>query len=175
MRIRDAFIPLLGLAACTPTPPYYSVPPQHKPAGTEEVVSFGEFVQSAHPSAESHYIKDVRALEGSAWRWTLADPEFRFLVKSDRNRTFRLDMAISDLTFRTTGPLRMIIRINGELFDEPVFEKPGDHRYEKPVPPRMLRVNAENRVLIQVLNPWDAPDPGVRLGFLLHGAGFVSK
>ena len=40
---------------------------------------------------------------------------------------------------------------------------------------RMLKENAENRVLVKVLNAWIAPDPGVRLGFLLHAAGFVSK
>jgi hypothetical protein len=104
---------MLGLTGCVPTPPFYSVPPQHKPIAGEEVLGFGEFVESAHHSAESFFIKDVKALEGSAWRWTHAEPEFRFFVKSAQRRVFRLDMAISDVTFRDTGPVRLAVRING--------------------------------------------------------------
>jgi hypothetical protein len=151
------------------------VPPQHKPIAGEEVLGFGEFVESAHHSAESFFIKDVKALEGSAWRWTHAEPEFRFFVKSAQRRVFRLDMAISDVTFRDTGPVRLAVRINGQLLDEPVFDKPGNHLYEKAVPASLLKENAENRVVVEVKNPWNAPDPGVRLGFLLYGVGFVSR
>jgi hypothetical protein len=172
---RVALLPLALLASCVPTPPYYSVPPQHRSGPAEEVVGFGEFILSANPAAEAYYIKDVKGLEGSAWRWTLVEPEFRFFLKTTKDRVFKLDLGINDTTFRDTGPVRLQIVINGELLDEPVFSKPGDYQYEQPVPERMLKASAENRVLVKVLNPWAAPDPGVRLGFLLHGVGFVAK
>lgn len=164
----------LVLCGCVPTPPWYSVPPQHAPAGTEEIVSIGEFVLATDPGADSHYLRDVRALEGK-WRWTLAEPEFRFLLKSVRNRVFRMDLAINDVTFRDTGPVRMMIRINGQLLDQPVFDNPGDYQYEKAVPPGTLKENAENHVSVRVLNPWKASEPGVQLGFLLLGIGFLSR
>jgi hypothetical protein len=69
----------------------------------------------------------------------------------------------------------MAILVNRKLLDEPVFDKSGDHRYEMPVPAAMLKANDENRVLVRIMNPWQAPDPGVRLGFLLQSVGFVKR
>lgn len=163
------------LSSCAPAPRYYTIAPQHEPPAGEEVVGFGEFVLSAQPTAESHFIKDVKSLEGSSWRWTLAEPEFRFFLKSARNRIFRLEMGINDVTFKDTGPVRMQIFVNGQLLDEPVFGKPGEYQYERPAPQRMLKENTENRVIVKVLNPWISTDPGVRLGFLLFGAGFITQ
>lgn len=163
------------LASCTPTPPWYSVPVQHKPLSVEGTIGYGEFVRANDPEAETYFIKDVRGLEGAAWRWTLAEPEFRFFLKSAKGRVFHLNLGINDVTFRTTGPVRMQIFVNGQLLDEPVFQRPGDAVLEKAVPDGWLKPQAENRVLVKVLNAWPAADPGIFLGFVLHDAGFVSQ
>jgi hypothetical protein len=163
----------LLMPACAPSPSWYPVAAQHQHPVTEEVIGYGEYVRSGDPTAESHYIRDVKPLEGGSWRWTLDTPEFRFYLAATENRTFRLDFAIADATFKDTGPVRMEVLINGHLLDRPVFDRAGNHVYNKPVPSAMLGKNAENRVVIRVLNAWQAPDPGVRLGFLLHAVGFV--
>ena len=110
--------------------------------------------------------------EGGAWRWTRSQPELRFLVQSARNRRFKLELGVNDVTFRDTGPLRLVIFVNEHELDRIVYDSPGEKSYEKAVPANMLRENAENRVLIRVLNPWDTNDPKVKLGFIFHEAGF---
>jgi hypothetical protein len=161
------------LTGCAPSPDSYPIPPQHQGDGPkQEIFSFGEYVKSSQPDAEAYFLRDIMAVEAGAWRWTHAAPELRFLVKSTENRRFRLEIGVNDVTFRDTGPMRLVISINGREFDQVVYDSPGDKSYDKPVPPHMLIRNAENRVLIRVLNPWPARDQGVSLGFLLHEAGF---
>jgi hypothetical protein len=140
--------------------------------GPEEILTLGESFTSAQPDAEQYFIKDIRGLEGGTWRWTLTEPEMRLHLVSATNRCFRMDIGVHEVTLRQTGPLKLEIHVNGQLLDSPVYDTPGDRRYEKAVPARMLKERAENRILVRVLNPWQAPDPGVRLGFLLFGAGF---
>jgi hypothetical protein len=166
---------LLGLHACVRAPESYPVPPQHQPVGgPEEILTLGETFTSVQPDAEQYFIKDIRALENGAWRWTLVEPEMRFHLLSVTNRCLRMDIGVHEVTLRQTGPLKLEIYVNGQLLDSPVYDTPGDRRYEKPVPASMLKERAENRVLVKVLNPWQAQDPGVQLGFLLFGAGFAT-
>ena len=168
---------VLGLAvllsACVPSPESYAIPPQHQgDVPKQEIFSFGEYVRSSQPDAEAYFVRDIMAVEAGAWRWTHAAPELRFLLKSTENRRLRLEIGVNDVTFRDTGPMRLVISINGREFDKVVYDSPGDKSYDKPVPPHMLILNGENRVLIRVLNPWPTQDPNVKLGFLLHEAGF---
>ena len=164
----------LVLTGCVPGPDNYPIPPQQKaPGAGEEIRSFGEYVKSWQPDAESYFIRHIAGVEAGAWRWTHSDPELRFFVKDIRDRRFKLEIGVNDVTFRDTGPLRLSIFINGKEFDRVVYDSPGDKSYEKAVPPDMLRQKAENRVLIRVLNPWDTTDPKIKLGFILHEAGFL--
>ena len=164
----------LILAACVPTPDSYAVPPQHKPVGgPEPIVSFGEYVSSSQRDADSYFLKDIMSSEGAHFRWTHAEPELRFFLNSTRNRRFHMKLGVNDVTFRDTGPLNLVILINGQELDRVTYDSFGDKTYEKPVPPSMLTAKAENRVLIRVLNPWNSSDPNVKLGFLLVEAGFL--
>ncbi|MDZ4802212.1 MAG: hypothetical protein SGI92_28980 [Bryobacteraceae bacterium] len=174
-------IPLaLCCAGCAPTPSWYGVPAQHKPFVDKvpQVVSipeFGEFVRSEETDAERYFIKDVKGLEGT-WRWTFAEPEFRFFIRpTGKSRKFHLELGINDRTFKDTGPVNLVITVNGKVLGRPTFTKFGDQTWEADVAPDMLLPDSENRVLIKVLNPWQAADPGVRLGFLLHAVGFLSQ
>ena len=161
------------LTGCVPTPDSYPIPPQQKPPGSgDPIYSFGEYVKSSQPDAESYFLHDVTGLEGGAWRWTYSQPELRFLLQSARSRRFSLKLGVNDVTLRDTGPLQLVIFVNGHELDRIVYDTPGDKSYEKAVPANMLRENAENRVLIRVLNPWDTNDPKVKLGFIFHEAGF---
>lgn len=171
---RMLLVPLLLLHACAPGPDTYPIPPQQKPPGVgQEIYSFADYVKSAQPDADSYFVRHITGVEGGAWRWTHSEPELRFLLKSVANRRFKLEIGVNDVTFRDNGPLRLAISINGQELDRVVYDSPGDKSYEKPVPPELLRNNAENRVLIRVLNPWKTNDPNIQLGFILHEAGFL--
>jgi hypothetical protein len=168
-----SFLPAVALvlSSCVPTPDYYSVPAQHRLRSDLSVDLLSEFVRSSQADAETYYLKDIKPLEGANWRWTLEAPEFRFHLGSNKDRVFQLELGIHEATFRDTGPVTLAIYVNDKLLDRPTFETPGDRIYTKAVPEALLYPKAENRVRIQVLNPWHAPD-GVRLGFLLQAAGF---
>ncbi len=182
MRKRIAIpIPLLLLAtACAPTPSWYGVPPQHKPIvdnapAAAPIPNFGEFVTADEASAERYFIKDVKGLE-STWRWTLVEPEFRFLLSPvKRTRRFQLKFGINDRTFKDTGPVTLEIYVNGNPVGKPTFKEFGDHTWETDVDPWKLLPGAENRVLVKVVNPWQTADPGVKLGVVFQSAGFLSK
>jgi hypothetical protein len=169
-----ASVAALLLSSCVPTPDHYPVPAQHRLPSDASADLLSEFVRSSQADADTYYLKDVGTLEGSTWRWTREKPELRFHIGSNKGRIFRLDLGIHDLTFRETGPVTLAIRINGQLLDRPAFASSGDRTYQRAVPDSMLHPNAENRVEIEVLNPWKAPD-GVRLGFILHAMGFLKQ
>jgi hypothetical protein len=165
----------LLLVSCVPAPESYPVPPQHKPLGpVEEIVSIGDYVTAAQPDASLYFARGVKDLEAGRFRWTFETAELKYHLRTVQNRALQIDLGINDIAFRQTGPPRLAIYVNGNLLDTPVYNRPGDYRFEKPVPPSMLKEFAENRVTLQVLNPWQSPDPNVRLGILMFGAGFVT-
>lgn len=175
---------LLSLAACVPTPDYYSIPPQHKPetigglsstAEPRAPAPVGEMFDAADSDADKYIVKDIKGAEGG-WRWTNAEPELRFQMPAgELKRKFRLELGINDRTFHDTGPVTIVILVNGNELDRITLRNFGDHTYEKAVPTTFLLPGAENRVLMRVLNPWQAPDPGVKLGFVLRSAGFLPQ
>lgn len=164
-----------ALVSCVSTPESYPVPPQHKAyAPPHDIVSVGGYVTAAQPDAELYFVRGVKALEAGSYRWTFPLSEYKFYLSSVQNLRLRIDIGINDVAFRQTGPARLEIYVNGQRLDSPVYDSPGDRRFEMPVPPSMLKENTENRVGIQVLNPWQSPDPNIRLGVLIFGLGFVA-
>ena len=122
-----------------PAPDYYGFPPQQNPASIGAVPGAvsdsnvsGEMLDAAASDAERHIRQRCRGLEG-AWRWTLAAPELRFeLPPGELHRKFRMEIGINDRTFRDTGPVKVVISINGREFDRVTFDHFGDHTWEKP-------------------------------------------
>lgn len=182
MRRAPAVICSLALVCtgCTPTPSWYGVPAQHKPIVADApkpapVTEFGEYVRADENDAERYFVKDVRGLEGT-WRWTATEPEFRFSLKqTNKPRRFHLELGINDRTFKQTGPVTLAVFVNGNEIGRPTFAAFGDHSWDKLVEPSYLLSGVENRVKIQVLNPWQSSDPEVRLGFVLRSVGFLPK
>lgn len=171
---------LLALTACAPTPSYYGVPAQHKPNPGSGVAAapppqLGERMCAADDGADLYIVKDVKGAE-SSWRWTLAEPEFRFQLKPGSGaRVLELQFGINDRTFLETGPLKLVFQVNGHEVDRQTYNTFGDHTWERRIGSELLAPGAENRVKIRVLNPWQAPDAGVQLGFVLRCVGFKSQ
>ena len=163
---------LMIMTGCVPTPESYRIPPQHGAGDSfRSGDGFKEFFRSGDLGSDLFLVKDVQGHEGSDMRWTHAEPEMRFFLGSTENRRFVMQFSVHEATFRHTGPVTMVFLINGHELGSEQYDTPGHETFEKPVPSEWLRKGAENRVLVRVLNPWTAPD-GVKLGVVLHGAGF---
>jgi hypothetical protein len=133
-------------------------------------------MRAADSNADQYIVKDVRGLE-LTWRWVMTDPEFRFVVKPNGPlpTKFRVELGVSERTFQDTGPLKLVFEGNGQEFGRKTLPNSGEYIVDMPVTPSLLRPGQENRVVIHVLNAWQAADPGVKLGFILKSAGFISK
>jgi hypothetical protein len=117
-------------------------------------------------------VKDVEGLEGADMRWTHAEPEFRFFLGVTGTLKLVSTFTVHSVTFKDTGPLRIAFFVNGREIAREVYDEPGSKRFEKVVPPELLKPKDENRVRFTILNPWKAAD-GAILGVVLHSAGFV--
>jgi hypothetical protein len=162
---------IVALTGCTPAPDSYPIPPQHQPIVAPEKLASGDYVSAGDPEADRFFIRDVRGSEGN-FRWTSANPELRFILKSTERLKFELHYGVHQLLLREAGPLEMTITINGHDLATVRDPVAGDKTFQKAVPAEWLKANAENIVSIRVHNPWRAPDK-TYLGFIFVGAGFV--
>jgi hypothetical protein len=159
------------LTACASAPESYPVPPQHDPAPPPARLVQADYVRADDPGADSYFIKDVTALEGT-FRWALANPKFRFLLTKTENRSFQIEFAVNPTVLEKAGPLELTILLNEHALATIRHTSVGDKVFRKQVPQSWLLPNTENLVDIRVRNPWTAPD-GVQLGFVFRGAGFI--
>lgn len=163
---------MMCLTGCVSTPEWYKIPAQQGPVGPPEPVlpAYGNYFRAIEPGSQAYIVKDVLAGE-SHFRWTNASPELHFYPKTVENPRFRMVFGVNDETFRNTGPLGIVFHVNGHELARVRYTAPGQKTFEKAVPAHWLKANDENRVIIEILNPWTAPD-GVVLGVTLFEAGF---
>jgi hypothetical protein len=171
---RVLFAPvLLFLAGCTSIPDTYA-PPEQRPGVDPQVPRLGAYVRMGDPEADLYLVRDVsRTLEGGAWRWAFKRPELRFFVTSVERLRFVLEFTIAEALFPETGPVTLAVFVNGQLLASERYGQAGAHRFEKPVPPSLLKPGALNLVAIEPDKVWVSKEDGATLGFVLSGAGFV--
>lgn len=121
------------------------------------------------PAAGAFIVQGFRAKSEGSWRWALDHPVLRFMLPETGPLQFTMDFTLPEATFRETGPVTLVISVNGTPLDNPHYERPGDYHYQHPVPERWLRPNGENLVAI-VPNKFATPE---KLGFVLGRAGFT--
>jgi hypothetical protein len=125
------------------------------------------------PLAGAYIVRDVSATtEGGSWRWTYRRPELRFFLPDTEHLKFVMDFAFPERLFRQTGPVTLTFRINGQTLDTVRYEQGGHQRFEKPVPPSMVRIG-ENFVAIVPDRVWVSETDGAELGFVLSQVGFA--
>ena len=161
------------LTSCVPTPESYPIPSQHNPSSLPEQLAYSDYVRATDPGAESYFLKDIKPLEGGSFRWTHANPEFRFFLKKIENRIFRLEFGIHPVIVKDLGALEMTIVVNNHPLATVRHDTAGDKVFEKAVPASWLVLNGDTLVSIRVHQPWPTTDKGVYLGFVFHGAGFI--
>lgn len=158
---------VLLLTSCVKAPDSYPVPEQHLPFRSSDT----EFVGAGDPFAQKFFVRDIVPSDGGSWRWTAAEPELRFVLRSNQNRKLVFEFVINERTFKDTGPVTITFFVNKRLIGRETYESPGDKRFEKPVPAEWIRPNEETRVLARIENPWHTPQGD--LGILLKRVGFV--
>lgn len=162
----------VALVACN-RDPWYAPPPQRRPIladdrPRERTIGMGD------PWADMHIVRDIaETVEGGAWRWTYERPELRFWLETTANLKLAVEFACSGLTLPKTGPVTISFFVNGHLLGAAKCARPGNYRFEKPVPPAWLSTTTPEIVSAQADKLWDAPGDGRKLGFILIRAGFV--
>ncbi len=163
----------LLLASCSRQPAFYS--PQEDRAAAP-VLAPGElshFTAMNAPGASNHVVSGILAVSDGSWRWCLKRAELQFRVPAARALRFRVDLAVSEMTFKQTGPVRIEVAIDGRSFGEIVFHKPDSRTVELDVPDGALSADRPVRVTLTADKEWTAPDTGERRAFILTSAGFV--
>ena len=165
---------VLGMCGCVSIPDIYAPSIERKPLTGPEQSAVGPVVGMSDSNADAHIVRDIsRTVEGGGWRWVHQRPELRFILGTTENLKFIMDFSVPETTFRDTGPIKISVFINDRLLDTVAVDKPGNRRFEKPVPGAWLRNDAVTKVVAEVDKPWIAPADGAKLGFILSRAGFV--
>src|SRR3954449_10839305 len=92
------------IAACAKAPDSYPIPAQHLPYDPDSL-SQGDFVGAADVYAAKFFVRDIVPSDTGEWRWTRAEPELRFFLKSTVNRKLVFEFVINERTFKDTGPV----------------------------------------------------------------------
>lgn len=160
-------------ASCSRQPAYYS--PQGTRAAAQALAQ-GElihFTAMNAPGAENHIVSGILSAGDQSWRWCMKRAELQFRVPAARALRFRAELAISEMTFAQTGPVRIEVAIDGRRFDTIAFDKPDNRTVELAVPDGALPADRPVRVALTADKEWTAPDSGERRAFILTSAGFV--
>lgn len=168
---------LSGLCACKRYPPPARVPEQ-RPSDfgpDPPPLGFREYISMDSPWVEKHLVKDIETTPRVPRRWTFAEPEMRFRLKSRDNRKLVVKFVVVSQTFSETGPFMIEFLVNGRPVGGMRCEKPGEHVFEAPVSDEILRTDDETRVQIRVEKHWVSPLDGNRLGVQLMEAGFLER
>ena len=137
--------------------------------------TIGPFVEMSHPAAPSAIVKDINAtVEAGTWRWTGEHPSLKVKLADIQGWRLLVRYAVSDVTFKDTGPVKITFAVNGQDLHTEIIRTPGDRVFNQPVAPAILK-QGDNIISIHVHNPWTSPTDGAKLGIILTGAGLVRQ
>ncbi|MBE0656537.1 MAG: hypothetical protein IH602_02550 [Bryobacteraceae bacterium] len=169
----SAIAALLLLASCSRQPDYYS-PAAARPAA--RMIAPGElahFTSMSAPGAANHIVSGVLDQGGDSWRWCGKDVELRFVVPVSRGLKFRTELAIADMTFSQTGPVRIDVSIEGGPPHAIDFDKPETRTVEWEIADGSVAVGQPVKVALTANKVWTPPEGGQPRAFILTSAGFV--
>jgi hypothetical protein len=169
------FFGLALLTGCSGQPDSYAPPIQRRPIYVpSDHGSLGYFVDMSDAGADAYIVRDISSTtENGGWRWTYRSPELRFYVPKAAGLKFRMDFAVPDRIFHSTGPITLTFRMNGKPFDVLRVDKGGEQQYLKEVPPGLIVPETANTVAIAPDKVWTSEQDGATLGFVLMRAGFT--
>ncbi len=163
----------LLLASCSRQPAFYSPQEVRAAAPVLAPAKLSHFTAMNAPGAANHIVSGILALSDGSWRWCMKRAELQFRVPVASSLRFRAELAISEMTFKQTGPVRIEVAIDERSLDTIVFDKPGNRTLELDVPDGTLPADRPVRITLTADKEWTAPDTGERRAFILTSAGFV--
>lgn len=167
---------LIGLAlagaGCGNRIQWYAPPAQRASLSLPSSLPFGYFVAMSDPNAAAYIVGGFRDQSEGVWRWTHEHPVLQFYVPRVPRLRFLMDLTFPEQTFAQTGPVELVIRINGREFDRVRYTKPGSDKYARETPWEWLHPDGINTVALDPDKVAVRPG-GERLGFVLTRAGFV--
>lgn len=164
---------LLALASCSKLPDHYSPPSERPVARVPAAGELSHFTTMDAPGAGDHIVSGVLDGGGAPWRWCEKQAVLRFKLPETRGLRFRADIAVSEMTFAQTGPVRIDVAIDGKRLETIVYDKPESRTTEFDVPAEMVTAGRPVVVTLTADKEWVEPGTGVRRGFILTSAGFV--
>jgi hypothetical protein len=163
---------LIVFSGCTAEPDWYAPPLQRQRLEAAPAPKFKSYVAMNDPHASRYLVKDISgSLESGVWRWGFRRPELQLYVEDVTDQKLVVNFSVAGATLRETGPFSVSFYVNGKLLGRESYSTEGQQRFEKPVPPEMLKAGVMNRIVIEPSKVWVAPD-GVALGLILTEAGF---
>jgi hypothetical protein len=172
MRRRGLLLLLFG-TGCTPVPQWYPLPYQRVLNVGADPVGLGEFVAFSQRAAQEYVVADI--LEGApndVWRWTNQNPTLRFFLLEPQAWNFQVNFVLAESTWKSTGPVRLRVMLNGQLLGEATGLAQGKHEKSWAVPPALIKPKAENIIRLELDKVFVAPGDGAKLGMILEAAGF---
>ena len=162
--------------SCVQFPNTYVPRGEREPMVIEKPVHQKTFLNMNDQDAPRQFVRGVGIeVFGGAWRWAGQEAVIDFgAVKSGRAK-FVADATVPEITFKDTGPVTISVAINGARLETIVVNRSGDIRFEKDVPPELLRRDVPNTATFTIDRLWTRPGDGQTFGFILTRAGFVEK
>lgn len=175
MTARPAFLLFAVLsAACVKYPEPFRPPIQRRPAEITSATRLQHFIAMNDPKAPEHFISGmIPGLNDGAWRWTHQSPTFQFQLSTTQALRLQAKIAIPEITFKDTGPVKIKVHIGSHLLDTIDFPKPEQRVWEKEVPADWLSTDRPVLVRMEIDKLWKSTADGAERGFILNSLGFV--
>jgi len=155
-------------------PEAYAPPDQMAPITMTRSYRITHVINMDDGDAESHFVKDIRGLNGN-WRWTGKRPTIRVPVRSADNLHLVMDYAIADATFKTTGPVKIVIYVNDKVAAARTHSEPGQQHFDFPLPPGTVEANKDAVIAVEIDKVWVSPTDATELGFILSRIGLTQE
>jgi len=120
--------------------------------------------------AKEYVVRDIQT--GDRLNWTFEHPEMKFPVEPRPGLRFWMHFWIHERTIRDTGPVTLVVKLDGHLLGTVRCEHEGSYVFEQPVRLEWLSSGEPAHILAEASPLWIAPEDGAKLGYLIEEAGF---
>jgi len=162
----------LGATGCNRLPTVYAPPAQAAGLADASTTGLGPMVAMSDPRADAYIVGGFRPVSEGSWRWAHDHPVLRFYLPDSGPLEFVMDLTLPEQSFVATGPITILIAVNGREVDRMRCAHAGPYSYHHAVAEELLRRNSIN--IVAMTPDKTAPrDGGEKLGFVLTRAGFA--
>jgi hypothetical protein len=157
--------------ACGREAGWYPIPTQQSLNLGPDPGGVGPLVKMSDPDADDYIVRDIDRMPG-VWRWAFAHPELRFRLRSAGDSRFTAQIAIPEVTFRATGPVRITYFIDGRSLGSIHCDHPGKFDVDQALPAGWVEADQYVHVTFETDRHWVSPEDGAQLSFQIFETGF---